>query len=50
MHVAPPDIYRNPDDEQSLESVKAIDEMMTWELSNTIAGIIMEPIITGGVY
>lgn len=48
LHVPPPDMYRNPNDEQTLESVKAIDEMMTWELSNTIAGVIMEPIITGG--
>ncbi|GAA3317009.1 hypothetical protein GCM10020331_014630 [Ectobacillus funiculus] len=31
-----------------MESVKAIDNVMTWELSETIAAVIMEPIITGG--
>ena len=31
-----------------LKSVKEIDRVMTWELSETIAGVIMEPIITGG--
>ncbi|CAH0343812.1 aspartate aminotransferase family protein [Bacillus sp. CECT 9360] len=44
LHVAPPDTYRNP----SLSSAEEIDRVMTWELSETIAGVIMEPIITGG--
>ncbi|MBT2685541.1 aspartate aminotransferase family protein [Bacillus sp. ISL-37] len=52
MHVAPPDLYRDADqadtDGAELQSVKEIDRMMTWELSETIAGVIMEPIITGG--
>lgn len=48
LHVAPPDTYRNPDDAETLESAKEIDRVMTWELSETIAGVIMEPIITGG--
>lgn len=48
LHVAPPDTYRHPDDVETLESAKEIDRVMTWELSETIAGVIMEPIITGG--
>ncbi|MDQ0217746.1 aspartate aminotransferase family protein [Peribacillus cavernae] len=48
LHVAPPDIYRNPDDVSTLSSAEEIDRVMTWELSETIAGVIMEPIITGG--
>lgn len=52
IHVPPPDQYRaneegyeNPVD---MPSVKVIDQAMTWELSETIAAVIMEPIITGG--
>lgn len=52
LHVAPPDLYRDSDqadmDGADLQSVKEIDRVMTWELSETIAGVIMEPIITGG--
>ena len=52
LKVAPPDLYRSPDKQDTephdLESVKEIDRVMTWELSETIAGVIMEPIITGG--
>lgn len=52
LHVAPPDSYRGKDlpdcKPKELESVKAIDQLMTWELSETIAAVIMEPIITGG--
>ncbi|MDQ0268269.1 aspartate aminotransferase family protein [Cytobacillus purgationiresistens] len=52
IHVAPPDVYRNPEADDTkpteLSSVKEIDRVMTWELSETIAGVIMEPIITGG--
>lgn len=52
VHVAPPDSYRSSDLTDSptseLESVKEMDRVMTWELSETIAGVIMEPIITGG--
>lgn len=51
IHVSPPDSYR---DEQTIAdprehpAVKEIDRTMTWELSETIAAMIMEPIITGG--
>ncbi|WP_096435199.1 aspartate aminotransferase family protein [Alteribacter populi] len=52
IHVAPPDLYRSNDQidgkPEELESVKDIDRVMTWELSETVAGVIMEPIITGG--
>ncbi|WP_336045754.1 aspartate aminotransferase family protein [Solibacillus ferritrahens] len=53
LHVAPPDQYRNPEemhgeDPTTLPSVKNLDQVMTWEMSETIAAVIMEPIITGG--
>ncbi|RIW28573.1 aspartate aminotransferase family protein [Bacillus salacetis] len=51
IHVPPPDSYRDEADGLSpdeLPGVKAIDQVMTWELSETIAAMIMEPIITGG--
>jgi len=51
IHVSPPDSYRddiNVTDPRELSSVKEIDRTMTWELSETIAAMIMEPIITGG--
>ncbi|THE13279.1 aspartate aminotransferase family protein [Bacillus timonensis] len=52
LHVAPPDLYRSDEKVDAkaseLQSVKDIDRVMTWELSETIAGVIMEPIITGG--
>ncbi|PLR79880.1 aspartate aminotransferase family protein [Bacillus canaveralius] len=51
IHVSPPDSYRddcNVSDPHELASVKEIDRVMTWELSETIAAMIMEPIITGG--
>ena len=51
IHVPPPDRYRDDDEAvhpSELKSVKVIDDVMTWELSETIAAFIMEPIITGG--
>ncbi|MGB8002223.1 MAG: aminotransferase, partial [Anaerobacillus sp.] len=49
LHVQPPDTYRDTTDRNGeLPSVKALDDMMTWELSETVAAMIMEPIITGG--
>lgn len=51
IHVSPPDSYRddcNVLEPSELSSVKEIDRTMTWELSETIAAMIMEPIITGG--
>lgn len=52
IHVSPPDTYRFPEADttppQELKSVQQVDRTMTWELSETIAAFIMEPIITGG--
>ena len=52
IHVAPPDSYRSPEKSDTspldLQSVQEMDRVMTWELGETIAGVIMEPIITGG--
>ncbi|MBD8025911.1 aspartate aminotransferase family protein [Ureibacillus sp. Re31] len=52
LHVSPPDSYRNNEDEYtdifSIPSVKEVDRVMTWEHSDTIAAMILEPIITGG--
>lgn len=52
IHVTPPDLYRSPykgtQEEQSLACADEIDRVITWELDKTVAGVIMEPIITGG--
>jgi taurine-pyruvate aminotransferase len=52
IHVSPPDLYRRPDgtdpDAYGQESAHDIERTMKWELPQTIAGVIMEPIITGG--
>lgn len=51
LHVAPPDEYRQPEkasEPTALPSVQAVDHVMTWEMGQTIAAMIMEPIITGG--
>lgn len=52
LHVTPPDSYRFPayHTAKSFSDACAeeIDRVMKWELSSTIAGVIMEPIITGG--
>jgi len=52
IHVSPPDLYRRPDstdpDAYGQESAHDIERTMRWELPQTIAGVIMEPIITGG--
>lgn len=52
LHVKAPDQYRFPEESSNnpseLSSVKAIDEVMTWEYSDTVAAMIVEPIITGG--
>lgn len=52
LHVHPPDCYRcafNKKPEScELECAEAIEWTIKWEDSNTIAGMILEPIITGG--
>ena len=52
VHVAPPDRYRcafcadRP--ECNMECARAIERTIEWELPETVAAVIMEPIITGG--
>jgi taurine-pyruvate aminotransferase len=52
IHVSPPDLYRRPDgtdpEAYGQECARNIERTMRWELPQTIAGVIMEPIITGG--
>ncbi|WP_413229806.1 aspartate aminotransferase family protein [Halobacillus litoralis] len=48
LHVAPPDEYRNDHSERDRWGAEEIDQVMKWEHSESIAGVIMEPIITGG--
>jgi adenosylmethionine-8-amino-7-oxononanoate aminotransferase len=52
VHVSPPDPYRSPYEgpEENIGQAYAdeIDRVLTWELNETVAGVIMEPIITGG--
>ena len=52
LHVAPPDRYRcaycadRP--ACNMECARSIERTIAWELPETVAGVIMEPIITGG--
>lgn len=52
LHVRPPDSYRRPNgmtvEEFNLQCAKDIEDMIIWEGAETIAGVIMEPVITGG--
>ncbi|MGE6896673.1 aminotransferase [Priestia flexa] len=51
LHVQPPYSYRSPfGDTQDPDMIAAemIDQMITWEGAETVAGVIMEPIISGG--
>ncbi|SEN21041.1 aspartate aminotransferase family protein [Lihuaxuella thermophila] len=52
IHVRPPDSYRRPAgqtvEEFNLECAQAIEDTIIWEGRETIAGVIMEPAITGG--
>ncbi|GIO23246.1 putative aminotransferase YhxA [Oceanobacillus sp. J11TS1] len=52
LHVAPPDNYRKPEgisvEEYNLERAREIEETIIWEQEETIAAVIMEPLITGG--
>ncbi len=51
-HAAPPYCYRCPFGQEKghckMECAKAIDEMIEWEGEETVAGVILEPVITGG--
>ncbi|MCG7334846.1 aspartate aminotransferase family protein [Sporosarcina sp. ACRSM] len=52
LHVAPPDNYRRPAgqsvEEYNIQRAQEFEEKIIWEQKETIAGIIMEPVITGG--
>ncbi|WP_431027659.1 aspartate aminotransferase family protein [Lysinibacillus sp. LZ02] len=52
LHVAPPDNYRRPKGQSielyNIERALEIEEKIRWEQKETIAAVIMEPLITGG--
>ncbi|MEW9676755.1 aspartate aminotransferase family protein [Lentibacillus sp. L22] len=52
LHVAPPDNYRKPDGisvrDYNLQRAQDLEDTIIWEQKESIAGVIMEPLITGG--
>ncbi|NOU68567.1 aminotransferase class III-fold pyridoxal phosphate-dependent enzyme [Paenibacillus sp. LMG 31461] len=52
QHVPPPYCYRCPFGQTketcSLQCAKAIENAIVWEGADSVAGVIMEPVITGG--
>ncbi|MFC4768168.1 aspartate aminotransferase family protein [Effusibacillus consociatus] len=52
LHTAPPYCYRCPFGKTygscNLECAQVFDEVINWEGAETVAGVIMEPTITGG--
>ncbi|RKQ34691.1 aspartate aminotransferase family protein [Oceanobacillus halophilus] len=52
LHVAPPDNYRKPEgmsiEEYNIQRARDMEETIIWEQEETIAAVIMEPLITGG--
>lgn len=52
LHVEPPDPYRIPEGmdpyKYGIECARQIERVIRWELPETVAAVIMEPIITGG--
>ncbi len=52
LHVPPPDCYRCPFGKSretcGMECAQVFDQTITWEKPETVAAVIMEPIITGG--
>lgn len=52
LQVPPPDCYHCPfgktPDSCGMECAEIFDYTMNWEIDRTVAGVIMEPIITGG--
>lgn len=52
LHVPPPYSYRSPfgDEVKDVDKLAAdmIDQVITWEGAETVAGVIMEPFISGG--
>lgn len=52
LHVSPPDNYRKPDhlsvEAYNVEKAREIEETINFEQKESIAAVIMEPLITGG--
>lgn len=52
LHVRPPDNYRRPEgmseEQYTLLCIRELEDTIVWEGRETIAGVIMEPVITGG--
>jgi taurine-pyruvate aminotransferase len=52
LHVSPPDNYRKPEgisiEEYNMQRAEEIEQTIIWEQKETIAAVIMEPVITGG--
>ncbi|MBM7568192.1 adenosylmethionine-8-amino-7-oxononanoate aminotransferase [Paenibacillus sacheonensis] len=52
LHVRPPDSYRRPDgmtEEQfNLLCAQDLEDAIIWEAAESVAAVIMEPVITGG--
>ncbi|GLO67459.1 aspartate aminotransferase family protein [Oceanobacillus kimchii] len=52
LHVSPPDNYRKPDsiteEDYNLQRAEELENTIIWEQKETIAAVIMEPVITGG--
>ncbi|AIQ55282.1 aspartate aminotransferase family protein [Paenibacillus sp. FSL R7-0331] len=52
LHVAPPDSYRRPEgmtvEAFNLQCAQAVEDTIIWEGAETVAAVIMEPVITGG--
>ncbi|CAM4269794.1 aspartate aminotransferase family protein [Lacicoccus alkaliphilus] len=52
LHVAPPDNYRKPEgltvEQYNIQKAKELEDTIIWEQKETVAAVIMEPLITGG--
>jgi len=52
LHVAPPDNYRKPEDmtveQYNIQKARELEEAIIWEQKETVAAVIMEPLISGG--
>jgi taurine-pyruvate aminotransferase len=52
VHVPPPDCYRCPFGQTAghchLECASMLEQVIQWEVPETVAAVIMEPVITGG--
>lgn len=53
LHVAPHDNYRKPEGmstkDYNIARARELEETIIWEQKETIAAVIMEPLITGAV-